>query len=235
MSYTYLRDAGEESSAASFSDIEQSAPWKSNPTAAACCSNDNVMESCRASQSGMTCKPSTVARGKESLMSCAEDSPARTCQRRVTELELMGRALAFGEKCSESSVRFDRASHSWKTHQCLFEEVLPESSVTLPMWGMMRGGVLLDAGVLALRMTAKERGCSLGTPTATMSHRSKKFLENSDRLPTPREACGGKTPNPEWIEYLMGWPIGMTATTPLETDKFRQWLHSFGNSSEATN
>jgi hypothetical protein len=100
---------------------------------------------------------------------------------------------------------------------------------------MMRGGVLLDAGVLALRMTAKERGCSLGTPTATMSHRSKKFLENSDRLPTPREACGGKTPNPEWIEYLMGWPIGMTATTPLETDKFRQWLRSFGNSSEATN
>lgn len=235
MSYTYLRDAGEESSAASFSDIEQSAPWKSNPTAGESCCNDSEMESCRDSQSGMMCKPSMADRGMESLISCAEDSPARICQRRVTELELMGRALAFGEKCSESSVRFDRASHSWKTHQCLFEEVLPESSVTLPMFGMMRGGVLLDAGVLALRMTAKERGCSLGTPTATMSHRSKKFLENSDRLPTPREAVGGKTPHPEWIEWLMGWPIGMTATTPLETGKFRQWLHSFGNCWGATN
>jgi len=139
----------------------------------------------------------------------------------------MERVLAFGEKCSESYVRFDRASSSWKTHQCLFEEDLPESSVTLPLFGMMRGGVLLEAGAVALRMTAKERGCWLGTPTATMSARSKKFLEGSDRLPTPREAVGG-TPNPEWIEWVMGWPIGMTATTPLETDRFRSWLLSHG-------
>ncbi len=139
----------------------------------------------------------------------------------------MERALAFGEKCSESFVRFDRSVHSWRTHQCLFEEDLPESSVTLPMFGMMRDGVLLDAGVLGLRMTAKERGCSLGTPTAEMTHRSKRFLEGSDRLPTPREAAGG-TPNPEWIEWLMGWPIGMTGIEPQATDKFQQWCDSHG-------
>jgi hypothetical protein len=92
---------------------------------------------------------------------------------------------------------------------------------------MMRNGVLLDAGVPALRMTAKERGCSLGTPTAMMSARSEKFLAGSDRLPTPREAVGG-TPNPEWIEWLMGWPIGMTGTMPLAMDRFQSWLRSFG-------
>ena len=187
------------------------------------------MESCRASQYGMMSEPLTAARGEDARMSSAVGSRARIYRRRVTELELMERALDFGRKCSESFVRFDRASHSWKTHQCLFEEDLPESSVTLPMWGMMRSGVSLDAGAPGLRMTAKERGCSLGTPTATMSARSEKFLEGSDRLPTPREAVGG-TPNPEWIEWLMGWPIGMTATTPLEMDKFHSWRHSHGDS-----
>ena len=227
MSYTYLLDAEEESSAESFSDMNLSALWKSIRMRESASSSDSGMESSHHSRYGMMSQPSTGARGTESLTSCAVASPAKTFQKRATELELMERVLAFGEKCSESFVRFDRDSYSWKTHQCLFEEVLPESSVTLPLFGMMRDGVLLEAGTVALRMTAKERGCSLGTPTASMTHRSKKFLEGSDRLPTPREAAGG-TPNPEWVEWLMGWPIGMTATTPLETDKFRSWLLSHG-------
>jgi hypothetical protein len=30
---------------------------------------------------------------------------------------------------------------------------------------------------------------------------------------------GGKL-NPEWVEWLMGWPLGWTDLKPLETDKF---------------
>ena len=33
---------------------------------------------------------------------------------------------------------------------------------------------------------------------------------------------GGKL-NPDWVEWLMGWPIGWTASRPLGTDKFRLW------------
>jgi hypothetical protein len=29
--------------------------------------------------------------------------------------------------------------------------------------------------------------------------------------------------NPEWVEWLMGWPIGWTDLRPLEMDKFREW------------
>lgn len=29
--------------------------------------------------------------------------------------------------------------------------------------------------------------------------------------------------NPEWVEWLMGWPIGWTELKPLEMDKFREW------------
>jgi hypothetical protein len=38
---------------------------------------------------------------------------------------------------------------------------------------------------------------------------------------------GQQTPpmrlNPEWVEWLMGWPIGHTELKPLATDKFREW------------
>lgn len=38
---------------------------------------------------------------------------------------------------------------------------------------------------------------------------------------------GQQTPpmrlNPEWVEWLMGWPIGHTELKPLEMDKFREW------------
>jgi hypothetical protein len=38
----------------------------------------------------------------------------------------------------------------------------------------------------------------------------------------------GGSLNPDWVEWLMGWPIGQTALKPLETGKFRQWWHSHG-------
>jgi hypothetical protein len=29
--------------------------------------------------------------------------------------------------------------------------------------------------------------------------------------------------NPEWVEWLMGWPIGLTDLKPLATDRFQEW------------
>ena len=34
---------------------------------------------------------------------------------------------------------------------------------------------------------------------------------------------GGRL-NPDWVEWLMGWPIGWSDLQPLETDKYRSWL-----------
>ncbi len=39
--------------------------------------------------------------------------------------------------------------------------------------------------------------------------------------------------NPDFVEWLMGWPIGWTASLPLATDRFRQWLPQRGESSAA--
>jgi hypothetical protein len=48
------------------------------------------------------------------------------------------------------------------------------------------------------------------------------FVMNSD---------GGKL-NPEFVEWLMGWPIGYTASKPSETDKSPSKPQSRGDSSE---
>ena len=36
------------------------------------------------------------------------------------------------------------------------------------------------------------------------------------------DPSGGQL-NPDWVEWLMGWPIGWTACEPLEMDRFQQW------------
>jgi hypothetical protein len=43
-----------------------------------------------------------------------------------------------------------------------------------------------------------------------------------------RDGQTGGSLNPNWVEWLMGWPIGWTDSRPLATDKFQQWLHSHG-------
>lgn len=35
--------------------------------------------------------------------------------------------------------------------------------------------------------------------------------------------------NPQWVEWLMGWPIGWTDLKPLETAKFQGWLQQHGD------
>lgn len=47
---------------------------------------------------------------------------------------------------------------------------------------------------------------------------------NSDPL---NVVAGGRL-NPQWVEWLMGWPIGWTDLQPLATDRFREWLAQHG-------
>ncbi|MFJ2457994.1 hypothetical protein ACIOVC_05495 [Pseudomonas neuropathica] len=42
-------------------------------------------------------------------------------------------------------------------------------------------------------------------------------------------ALDGGHLNPEWAEWLMGWPIGWTDLRPLATDKFQSWQQQHSN------
>lgn len=208
-------------------------------------------------------------------------------------------APACGAKWPESSVRYDPASSEWKTAHCLWEEVLPWSSVTLPTWGMTRSGSVyrhptserpisgtgaglwqtivaddsadrakgkwnsrgepkLSAQVLHpeywptptvcgdynRKGASATSGDGLATvvtqrtwPTATATA-YKGWSPNHNRAMTDdrvdysveRESFqpGQQTPpmrlNPEWVEWLMGWPIGHTGLKPLATGRYQEWL-----------
>jgi len=49
-----------------------------------------------------------------------------------------------------------------------------------------------------------------------------------NRNTPPLNAEVGGPLNPDWCEWFMGWPIGWTASAPLGTDRFRQWLRLHG-------
>jgi hypothetical protein len=89
-----------------------------------------------------------------------------------------------------------------------------------------RGEGSRDDGHLPI-VVFREHKQSYSTPTATMKERSKKFLEGADRLPNHAEVVRKESGrpgqlNPDWVEWLMGWPIGWTKTEPIELD-WRDW------------
>ena len=46
---------------------------------------------------------------------------------------------------------------------------------------------------------------------------------SNDRLDHAVMYSDGGQLNPDWEEWLMGWPIGHTALKPLEMAKFQEW------------
>jgi hypothetical protein len=36
------------------------------------------------------------------------------------------------------------------------------------------------------------------------------------------QVVGGQL-NPDWVEWLMGWPVGWTSLEPLSAERFRAW------------
>jgi hypothetical protein len=44
-----------------------------------------------------------------------------------------------------------------------------------------------------------------------------------------KEEVGGGQLNPDWVEWLMNWPIGWTSTEPLNQDRFLAWLQASPN------
>lgn len=275
----------------------QSAQLNVMPTQHKFWRNDKTMEFSRLSQFGLTLQLLTENHGGELLTLYLADFHAKTSVPQVKAQGSMESALCFGQKWHELSVKYDLNTCSWKTHQCLFPEDLPESSVTLPKWGMTHNGHVFQHLTLERPISVTESGL-LPTPKATDSRSRTSpsdFLRKSPGLetvvnmwPTPKasdwnkrgnvsphprnglagavmnfptptasdankwsnesleerqtkgrqvrlntavapEGGNGGRLNPDWVEWLMGWPIGWTGLKPLEMDKFQLWLKAHSN------
>lgn len=240
MSFTYLLEQGEESSAACFSDIPQSVLSRLNLTAEKSYSKDNETESCQSSQSGMMSQLLTEILGEERSMSSAGDFHAKISQVLGEGPELKVNEADFGQKWPESLAKYDRNSRSWRTAQCLLFEDLGESLETFPNWGMMRDGECWEQIMLEEIISEKGYGfwptpvaseCrdTWAKPSSLAKHykgdRVARFLCKS-WLKFNLEMPNRVALNPCWQEERMMWPIGQSALKPLEMDKFQSWRRS---------
>ena len=119
----------------------------------------------------------------------------------------------YGDSFTVSFARFDLDSSSLKTCQLSLLEASTGSSVTLPARGMMRSGRLFQRQMPERRTCASESSSSLPTPTACTygTNRSpggkvRPGLETMARRGMFAPA-GGKL-NPQWVQWLMGFPEG---------------------------
>jgi hypothetical protein len=173
VSYTYLQEQGEESSAECFSDIPASVLSRLNLTAAKCCSNDSETDTSQSSRSGMTLRRSMGGRGPGSLMWYAGDSLVRTYLPPAKEWESAVSDLDYGPNSPGSLAKFNPALYGWKTRQCSLFGGLEWFSETWPRWGLMRDGELFPLPTPVHLTLGREFGYSPAewdTPSCADAH-----------------------------------------------------------------
>lgn len=224
MSWLFSRALVEEFSAATSWDGAPSAPLSVMPTQHKFWRNDKMMDASQLSRFGLTCAVLTEDHGEALLTWFRADSRVRTYQLPGMASASMVSAPASGARWLESSVRYDRDSYSWRTHRCLWDEALPWSSVTLPSWGMTRSGFVFR------HPTAERPISAIGSglwPTPVRRDYRSPGRSRLERTGSKAGEClpqvvGGQL-NPDWVEWLMGWPTGWTDLKPLEMAKFHEW------------
>jgi hypothetical protein len=70
---------------------------------------------------------------------------------------------------------------------------------------------------------------SKGSSPAALTRKSGRSRA-TDRIDHAVMASDGGQLNPEWVEWLMGWPIGHTGLKPLETARLAEWQQQHGAS-----
>ena len=220
--------------AENFLDIPPFALLKLTPIAEESCCSDSEMGFCQDSQSGMTFQHLTEGLGTDELILCAEDFHAKTSVPQGGEMELTGISPSFGVKWLGLLAKWDRDLCLWKTPQCSLLADLDEFSGTWPRWGMMQNGECSELSMQGLRISENAFGF-WPTPTCHNAKEQDSPAESKRNTPTLCHVARGgdqtlpRHLNPEWVEWLMGWPLGWTDLQPLETDKFRQWRQKHGN------
>jgi len=250
MSYIFLLDPGEESSADSFSAIPASVLLSGMPTRGAFYSLDSGMGHYRGSQSGMMSRRLTARRGAGAWMLLRAASRVRTYRRLERAQALTGNGRECGGTWPASLARYDRDSRSWKTAQFSLLGGSASYSEIWPQWGTMRNGACWALSKPEHHTDDNESGF-LPTPTAAANmlspsmqkwpahlrmwptptaHNAKEGgypAEHNRNTPTLAAQAGGAL-NPTWVEWLMGWPLGWTDCAVSATDKYRWWRRLHG-------
>jgi len=124
----------------------------------------------------------------------------------------------FGQNSQTLLGFYDPDTHSWKTSQATFLLDSEQSLQTWPRAGMTRNGTAYQLPPSAHRTSATEFSLSLHgkmwpTPQAHLSREGGYPAEGRRNTPgLTFQALDGQPGrlNPEWVEWLMGFPTGWT-------------------------
>jgi len=155
-----------------------------------------------------------------SAISSVEGFRAKTSVTRGKVLDSMEQGVGCGGNSPVAFAKFDPDLYSWKMWgRCLFAGSMKFSG-RWPRSGTMRNGIAYRLPPLVPRISGI--GYSfLPTPTKTIGpKRSLKAIEDAQQKyrdglskfnpGVTLEALIGGIPNPTWVEWLMGFPIGWT-------------------------
>lgn len=154
----------------------------------------------------------------QELTLSAEDSPVRTSVPQGRALVLPEKGLDYGGTILGLLGQYDPDSRSWKTLQLCFGGDWEEFSETWPRSGMTVNGIAYQLPSLVPLTKGTESGL-LPTPTAHNAKEGAYPAEFTRNTPTLAAQVGGKL-NPEFVEWMMGLPIGHTALNLLETQLY---------------
>ena len=230
MSWNFSQALVEEFSDRGFSDTAQSAQLKKIRTAGRSSFDGKRRATWNPFPYGTTSEHSMADRGVASWISSRQDSRANHGVRQEPEKALMTNETS-GQTQRASFARWDPGTRSWRTSQdFLGATISARSSETWQRQGSMRNGELYPRLPLVPR-TAENGSGYWPTPASTDWKRNgKEEAVARGHSPNLPEVVGGKL-NPDWTEWLLGWPIGWTGSKPLGTDRFQRWLDAHGNCS----
>lgn len=228
-----------ESSARTCWDGTQSVTSSGTTTANACLPHESLMDSYPAPRSLAMCvssySPVQLSNTEDLRTWLAQVSHASHTAQQENALERTTLETC-GPRRGTLFAQLDPITCCWKTSQASLNLDMPEScSPIWPQWGMWVNGDAYELPMPALR-TIEPDGGWLPTPRASRSYTNpattRPLSDGDDCLTTV--ILGGRIdlsmrPNPAYVEWLMGWPIGWSRPQPVETDKFQQWLRQHGD------
>jgi hypothetical protein len=238
MSWLFSQELAAVFSQATFSDTESSAPSKIIPIVNLYCYKGKTKESFFRSQFGMILEPLTEQNGEELLIWYREVFLVKTFHQQDRAKDLTEKIQDYGSKCSEPFAILDPVTYSWKIPQYSLKGDLIPYCKGFPRQGMMRNGVCWERTTAAHPTKEKESGflpnnkkyptpCTKGLGHATGSFQMvEKLFKNNVITEQERKAFrngSGGTLNPNWVEWLMGLPIGHTDLEQSETLKSQSW------------
>ena len=236
MSWLFSRALVEEYSEESCLDGEPFAPLSGIPTQQAFLPPDKTTAFLRPSRFGMTFEPLTEILGADVLTSFLADFPAKTSAQPEKVPASMEPGADSGSRWRESLAKYSPSTSLWKTAQCSLFVDLDESLATWPRWGLMLDGECWELPMLARPISESASGF-WPTPTAVTATGGAALCKwggsgaraKLRTLVTPKELNGPL--NPEWVSWLMGWPLGWSNLPALATGRFQQWQQQHGKSS----